>query len=82
MIIIFVISTNYNFYIKVVCFCIVTPIDSTEIRNVVPQFGILAACDAQSTTNNGATSSVVKCTIRLKQWRTREFFSGGFNKFS
>ena len=35
MIIIFVISKNYNVYTTVACFCTVTPIDLTGIPNVV-----------------------------------------------
>ena len=31
MIMILVISTNYNFYTNVACFCVVTPIDLTGI---------------------------------------------------
>jgi len=62
MIIIFVTSTNYKLYAKVVCFRIVTPIDLTGIPLVVPYFEILAACGAQNTMDDGAMSSVVKLT--------------------
>ena len=66
MIIIFVISTNYNVYTTVACFCTLTPIDlpgfpfkcGTVVR-------ILAAYGAQSTTNDGTTSSVVMCSTQL-----------------